>query len=296
MNKIANIGTYITRIENVIKTEVDQMVNYLVNEEHGHHLSSDILNTLQNREEYLEHNGDKIAKNTEMKKGKGGKPLKVSNKSLTFNIPKDYEASEQQAIDIQLKLFDFIKNMYKSKGFDFKDIDYFTNIHYQENKHINFILPYLDNNGYSIPFIKSKDILKEMASEFTKITDEVLGTQIENYQTATAALETAEKELENIENLTLEDISLLKVKYKDNKLLKRTYDYLYRLLNNPASKNQERLNATIDKLITNEEIPGEDLDELIKVINGTSGIANLPDAQYKALKAKRDKRNTNPKI
>jgi len=272
MNKINRLGTYVVRIENIKKNRTGEMIDYLLNGDHENHLDkSVILSSNNDRGKFVINNLEKVDKNTKRKKGKGGKPLSVSDKSLTFNIPKDYEASQDEVIEIQKRLYDHIRILYKENKINVKDIDFFTNIHYQENKHINFILPYLDQSGASIPFIKSTNhFLKPISKVFTQIVDSVLGTNIKTYKTELEKLEEF-NEIENldIEVLTLEEVQELKESVKDNKLLKRGYDYYYKILNGGNElKTIDRLINTTEKMKNDSKVSKEEYEEFIRHLRG----------------------------
>ena len=180
---ISNLKTYITKIENLEITKVKQYVNYLQNVEHGNHQDrTTILGQNINSEDYLFNSKMKIKKNKIDRKGKGGKPLKVSDKTLTFNIPPNYDCSKEQTLLIQSRLVEYFIKIYGKENYDLGD-DYFTNIHYQDNIHVNFIVPYLGRDGKTMRFVKPKKFLQEAAKEFTKIVDDVLNTNIKDYRT-----------------------------------------------------------------------------------------------------------------
>lgn len=274
MNKINRLGTYVVRIENIKLKRAAEMVDYLLNGDHKNHFDkSEIISTNLERGKFIVNNNEKIQRNKDKKKGKGGKPLSISDKSLTFNIPKDYEASQEQVIEIQKKLYEHIRELYKKNNVNVNDIDFFTNIHYQENKHINFILPYLDHSGASIPFIKSTNhFLKPISKVFTKIVDNVLGTNIKTYKTELDKLEELE-DIENLdfENLTLEEVQELKEQNKDNQLLKRGYDYMYKILNGSIElKTIDRLLNTLKKIEGDTKVTQEEKDLFIKHIRASN--------------------------
>lgn len=254
-NKINYLGTYIVRIENINVQRAEQYIEYLLNGDHNNHIDrTEIVNTIGVKDKYVVNNKMKILRNKQNKVGKGGKPLKVSDKSLTFNIPKDYECSEGDLITIQNLLFDFIKLMYKENNVEVEEVDFFTNIHNQENQHINFAIPYLDQKGKTIPFIKSNEHFhKQLAKRFTMVVDNVLGTNIKTYMTELDQMSKSEEIMDNLPNLELSEIQELKVKHKDNKLVKRTLDYVYKIINGvDNNKHIDNLLKTVDK-ITNSE-------------------------------------------
>ena len=181
---IKNLGTYYCKIKNIEKKELKQYMNYLLNDDHNNHQDTEVLNNTMNSEEirkYLIRSDLKIKTNTD--NYKKGVKLKVSEKSLTLNIPPSYKPSKKDLITIQEEMLVFIKNMYLEGGFDISE-DIFSNIHNQGNPHINCTLPYLDDNGKTIRLVKSRDFFfKKVAKHFTKIVDKTLNTNIKDYKT-----------------------------------------------------------------------------------------------------------------
>jgi hypothetical protein len=185
---IKNLGTYFCKIENINKNELRQYMDYLLNDDHDNHDTTEILGNSMDGveiEEYLIRNEMKIKTNDE--NYKKGVKLKVSDKSLTLNIPPTYAASESHLKTIQKEMLTFINELYLDNTLDgSKDMskDIFTNIHNQENQHINFTLPYLDNEGKTIRMIKSKRyFFQKIAKQFTKVVDKVLDKNIKEYKT-----------------------------------------------------------------------------------------------------------------
>lgn len=286
-NKINYLGTYIVRIENINVQRAEQYIEYLLNGDHDNHIDrTEIVNTIGEKDRYVVNNKLKILKNKENKRGKGGKPLKVSDKSLTFNIPKDYECSERDLIDIQTQLFNLIKNMYRENGVNVEEVDFFTNIHNQENKHINFAIPYLDQDGRSIPFIKSnRHFHKQLAKQFTWIVDNTLGTNIKTYMTEVDQMSKADEIMDNMATLELSEIEELKVKYKDNKLVKRALDYVYKIMNSTNNnKNIQRLLNTVEKIGNNGKLNEEEYEEFKKVMRKNGLLNALTEADRKKIK------------
>jgi len=293
INRIKNLGTYIVRIANIEKQRVEQYIDYLLNGDHDNHINkTEILNTIGDKDPFVINNKLKILKNKDSHKKKGGRPLKVSDKSLTFNIPKDYDCSEQQLIDIQMKMFEHIKKLYSDKNINVEAIDFFSNIHNQDNQHINMCIPYLDQNGKTIPFIKSNDLfLQAIAKHFTKVVDDTLGTNIMDYMTELDQMSRSEEIMENMDSLELSEIQELKVKHKDNKLVKRTLDYVYKIMNgvennNDIQKHIDNLLKTVDKVKVDKKITTEEYNDLAAAMRN-AGLLKFLDkiGKDKILKA-----------
>jgi hypothetical protein len=293
MNKIKNLGTYIVRIANIKKQRAEQYIDYLLNEDHDNHIGrTEILNTIGEKDPFVINNKLKLLKNKASHKKKGGRPLKVSDKSLTFNIPKDYDCSDEQLIEIQMEMFKHIRKLYIEKNIPIELVDFFTNIHNQKNKHINLVIPYLDQNGKIIPFIKSNDLfLQQVAKHFTKVVDDVLGTNIMDYMTELDQMAKSDEIMANIDTMTLSEIQELKKKHKDNKLVKRTLDYMFRILsgiekNEDVQKHINNLEKTISKVGKDKKLTKEEFEDFKRALQKSGLMGQLsPEGREKVLNA-----------
>jgi hypothetical protein len=249
---LSNLKTYITKIENIEKTRVNQYLDYLNNEEHSNHIGrTEIVGQMNDRQSFFDNNQKKIDRNVE--KTKRGVKLKYSNKSLTFNLPKDYETTEKDLKTIQNNLVDTLIGIYKENGVEVSKIDFYSNIHNQQNKHINFIIPYLDVNGKTIRFIKSKDnFYKRISNEFTKIVDNVLNTDIKQYITVEQKFDKVKSDnevLEQFEELLEMDFDLefvineieQLIQHTDSKPIKNFLRYNLRLQNGILENNKKKI-------------------------------------------------------
>jgi len=181
---IKNLGTYYCSIENIEKRDLKQYMNYLLSEKHENHEDTEILGNTMNNEEIEQYllRSDKYI-DTNINNNTRGVKLKVSEKSLVLTIPPSYNASREDCLFIQEEMFLFINNEYRNNQSD-RSEDIFSNIHYQDNPHINFTLPYLDKNGKTLRFVKSKTaFFKKIAKQFTKVVDKRLETNIKDYKT-----------------------------------------------------------------------------------------------------------------
>ena len=287
------LETYITRIENIKINTFKTMLNYLTDEKHNNHKNSHIISAFNNvdKSALIVNNKLKILANIKKQKLKGGRTLKISDKTLTFNIPKSYKANEKQLKNIQIRLYNFISGEYTRNNINVNKNDFFSNIHKQQNSHINFIIPYLDQNGKAIAFIKRKSFLKLVATAFTKIVDNELNTNIKTYISQTEELEKLEDFKESIEELTLTQLTQLKQEYKDQKLLKRFLDYAYKIKN----KQQKQLEYIKDadllfktmlaiKNSNKQQINKESRDLIVNVLKQLNLIKNLNTETHKILK------------
>lgn len=305
--KICRLGTYVVRMKNVnvrgSKT-AKFYINYLQNENHDNHEArTEIISNIGDGEKFLLLNDVKVYKNKQhRKKVNRGRPLKVTNKSLTFNIPVDYEVTHQNCIDIQLKMIEWVKDYYKRVGnYDLTDIEYFSNVHYQNNSHINLVIPYLGEDGKILPFIKTKKrFFNVLAKEFTKVTDNVLGTNIKTYMTGLEQLAKSEEIMANMDSLTLSELEELKVKHKDNKLVKRAVDYVYRFMNavdaneEVQAKHIDNINKTLGKIAKQDKsVSAEEFADLEDVMRKGGLFTKLSEEGKEFLKSQ--KPNPTPK-
>lgn len=342
------LETYITKIENVSKKRVLQMVNYLVSEIHSNHKNTNIINYVD-KTKFVLTNFEKIKLNGENRnnrKGPKGNELINSNKSLTFNFPVSYSPTKEQMEIVNKELLDFIIDLYSKNGVKISLEDIFYNFHFEKfkNRHINIITPTLDNLGNNLRFCNDENkFYKTLSKEFTSIVDKVMGTNIKNYisnptikqqEDKIKELEGKNKQLElnykkkvqrmkqniedsnktirknnqiieeqkkkyeseivslkgeneklaqeieetthimeNMDNLTLKDIQDLKEEKRGNKLLKRTYDYIYRYMSKKEQLENdlnilERIKSTIVKIQEDGVTDREELEEVLDILEG----------------------------
>lgn len=280
------LKTYITKIENINKYQVSKYLKYLLSNTHENHIGrTEIFNNSVDPKLFFMNNASKIRINNQLQKR--GRALKVSNKSLTFNIPKSYHVTKKDMIEIQSKLLNSILEYYKERNYNISGSEIFSNIHLQQNNHINFIIPILNHKTYkSMRFLKDRKFHSDMAKTFTKIVDNHLGTYIGNYNIENETIAFIEEE-EN-KNYTLEELSILKDKYKGRKLIKRFYDYIYRIKAKELqqiedSKTIDRLITTYTKILEDKDITQEEAKSLRKVLKGVELRKTLSKEQNSKL-------------
>lgn len=179
------LKNYTVRIKNVKCEKVSQILKYFNDNEHKNHTKKNTeIFELSNLEEFKELNKMKIEKNESNYKlnGKGGRKLSISNKSLTFNLPNNYNCSVEQIKEINTLLTQEIIKLYKTYNFEISTDEVYSVIHYQNNAHIHTLLPYLDKNGEVIRAIKSKNFLTELKLRFSVSVDKILGTDFKAYK------------------------------------------------------------------------------------------------------------------
>lgn len=268
---------------------LENYIDYLLNGDHDNHIDrTEILNTIGDKNKMIVDSRERVLKNVEhRKKVNRGRPLKVSHKSLTFNIPKDYEVSEEDCIAIQMSLIEMIKALYAKNGYELDSVEFFSNIHFQANKHINVVIPYLSPEGKILPFTKSrKRFFMFMAREFTKIVDNRLNTNINDYRTKQQQIQEADRILKNMGDLTLSEIQELKEIHKNNKLIKRALDYAYKIINAVGENKQksiDRLVNTIETISADGKVTEEEYAMLVKVLRNNGFLKGLTEDAKKKI-------------
>jgi len=178
------LENYVVKIKNVSVDKYKILVNYLTNGNHKNHENTKILNYGPEKNIFIDKLLRKKLKNeyNYAKNAKGGKKLKRIAKSLTFNIPKAYKPTEYETKIIFSKLLQKLSEYFKIYEINLELNDLFANIHYQENTHINMILPMIDNQGKNIRKFNQKAFLTQLKVMFTESVDLVLNKDITSYQ------------------------------------------------------------------------------------------------------------------
>jgi len=244
------LKNYTVRIKNVRVDKMKLIINYLHNDSHKNHTKKNTeIISISDRENFEKITSSKIEKNAQnyIRNGKGGKKLKVSSKSLTFNTPKNYACTEKQLKTINTKLNEEIIKLYKTYNVEITENEIYSVIHKQENSHIHTILPYLDIFGNCIRETKSKRFLHELKLRFTVVTDNVLGTSFKDYEKLSEA--------QNDNNRVIDYLNELKGFYEsylaleDSKYYKNQIVMIDRVL----KENPIEVNSDIEKITKNSE-------------------------------------------
>ena len=117
----------------------------------------------------------------------------------------------------------------------------------------------------------SEDCFQDLDFEQGKNKDKQ--KHIKNYGIVKEQLNNEVEELENeIENMTLEELQDLKIKYQNDKLKKRLVDYVYRFRKaeqeqKDNSKNMDRIISTWEKIQSDNLITPEEQKEFTKMLN-----------------------------
>ena len=302
MSKYFN--TYIVRIQNVEKEKVKQYINYLESETHSNHLDNTTISNNEIGGEYFLKINDKKIEDNKINYPEGRK-LKHSNKSLTFNIPKDYKTTIEDLKTIKENVFKELLDLYEENDIEVYRNDFFCNIHNQENSHINFVIPSLDHSGKSIRFIKSQDkFYKNIAAKFTVIVDKQLNTNFKTYKEELYEDKgIVEETLESVLNdtLNLEELEKGKLRNKDNKLIKRLFTYMIRLKKKQDqdiedNKTIENLKSTIKKVQEDGNITSEEEDMLWGHLRGLGLDRRMLGSKQKKTITKNRRLNGSDKI
>ena len=294
------LKTYITKIEGVQKYEVAQYLKYLISSTHKNHIGrTEILNNSQDARTWFKLNSENIRENIRLKQrikreGKRGwhNLLKESNKSLTFNIPISYNVSNEDIIFIQEELTKVLIKKYKQAGHKVSEEDFFSNIHNQQNKHINFLIPGIDKESKKvIKFIKEKGFRPFLAEDFTKIVDKRLGTNILNYDKENETTAQHIKEQEKILNgeYSLKDLEELAAKKYKNKMLKNLYKMFVRIKKEELetkenSKTSKRIENTLLKILRGEIATKEEKQQARDILGSLNMGKDLSEEVRNELK------------
>jgi hypothetical protein len=293
------LKSYITRIENIPIGEkgsskyIKNMVSYLMNENHENHIGrTEIFSTTVEPTIFFRRTLRRLRENANLKKRTVGRKSKKALKSLTFNVPISYEPTKEQMQEIQIQLFEEIMQLYHKKGHtevEFEDI--FSNIHIQQNNHINFLLPLIDpTTKKQMAFLGEQSFFFGIATTFTKITDKVLGTSFLQYTQRHEEETVAFIEREEDKEYSLEELTQLKEKYAKKPLIKRLYDYMYRIKAKEieaeeTTKDLQRLDKNLQKLLNGDKITKEEAYDLRVSIAGLKLRELLNSEQQKTLKS-----------
>jgi len=253
------LKNYTVKIKNVIVGKQNKMIDYLTNDKHKNHKQTTIKNVTEiDEENYKRILLQKVHQQelAYLKNAKGGRKLKRIAKSITFNLPKGYEATAEQVIEINLKLLEAFKILFEGHSIELDKNDLFSIIHYEEEKqdHVNFILPMIDNNGKNIRHFNTPAFTKQIKVLFTEIVDNVLKTDIKAYKTLTPEQQEHNSRLRDIERLKadyeamlLTDLNPKAISFIQNEIVKinRT------LKNNEPETIQDymaQLNKSVEKV------------------------------------------------
>ena len=244
------LKNYTVIIKNVAVGKTETLINYLKNDTHKNHTKHQTkIFAAGNEKEFLEIEKNKIFKNKEnyILNAKGGKKLKVINKSLTFNLPKNYKSvcSQEQIKKINEILLRQIKKIYADFGVEIDISEMFSVIHYQNNPHIHLILPYLNKKGETIRQIKPKGFTSRLKVLFSQITDKVLETNIKQYKKSDSEQNNNTKVKIDLENIKIWYQNLIRIDGTETTYYKNQIKSIKRMLEDIENVSNEDINKIV---------------------------------------------------
>lgn len=179
------IMNYVVRIKKVQVNKLRTLLNYLNNEKHKNHTKKNtVITELSNRENFNKIISGKLWKNAEsyIQNKKGGQKLKRIGKSLTFNIPPQFEFNEEISEDIYKQIIKGIIAVYNSYGYDIQEEEIYSVLHEQDNPHYHVFVPYLDMDGKTLLYTNHKKFLNELKLMWNEVMINAYGIDLEQYQ------------------------------------------------------------------------------------------------------------------
>ena len=220
------IKNYNVRIKNVKATRLVTFVKYLNNNKHKNHTKRNTqIIEYSNKNDFLASTKEKQLKNTlnYKKNKKGGRKLVVIGKSITFNIPKDFEFDINIGKEINQDINTKLKGLYNSYGYTLTDNEVYSVLHNQINPHFHFFIPYLTKGGKTLPFVKPSKFLGELKFLWNEIMIKHYGLTLEEYQPLTQENQEQNKNkryLEELKDFYINELEVANNKYIKNQLVK----------------------------------------------------------------------------
>ena len=249
------LKNYTVIVKNVKKDKHKNMLTYLSDDKHKNHTKNATeIYELSNANEFEKITKDKLKKNEENyynpdKGYRGGRKLKVVNKSFTFNLPKSYKeiASVEKCKEIDLKLKKAIIKIFIQLGIEINENELYSVLHYQDNPHIHLIIPYLDKEGNTIRAIKPKGFTSRLKILFSQVVDNVLNTDINNYKKLNQDENGQNRTIQAMEEIknwyqTIIKIDGIETKYYKNQIIS---------INRILKDNQEITKEQVNKINNN---------------------------------------------
>lgn len=289
------LKNYVVKVENITISERKKYIKYLESDKSKSHTNTKIININNKSEKDLElklmelihkNNVDYVAN------GKGGQKLKNIFKSITFNIPPDYNATEQQLISISKNLEKEIIEYYKLKNIEYDKESFFNIAHYQDNPHTHLLIPTIDKNGKNNRLLKNKSFLTLLKGIFIKIVDKELEKNIKDYKvevvphitkenTQTTITKTKAEYIEKYETIKEQneikmeqktktklemflDIELKRLQKEPNEKLEQYLKnfFTYQNRTNNALKEQNEILETIEKEMIENKVEIENIEKI----------------------------------
>ena len=244
------IMSYVVRMKNVRPNGLNRYINYLNNPNtKSHKEKNTVITELSNRDNFLKISSEKLWNNGEkyIKNGKGGRPLTRVSKSLTFNVPTQFEFNYNVGEDIFKDIIKGLKSLYNSYGHYISESEIYSVLHKQDNSHFHVIIPYLDMEGNTLLFTNNYRFEKELKMLWNEIIINTYGVSLEDYQ----PLEEQEhndnrRYLNELKEYYMNGFNVQEDKFIKNQVLK--IDRLLRLSNEELEKKNNKLQSLDNSL------------------------------------------------
>lgn len=256
------IMNYVVRIKKVEVSKLNTLLNYLNNENHKNHTKKNtVITELSNREIFQKITSDKLWKNAEsyIKNGKGGQKLKRIGKSLTFNIPPQFEFDHNTAATIHKDITKGIKDLYNTYGYNIEEEETYKVLHNQDNPHFHIFIPYLDRNGKTLLYTNKKKFLGELKLMWNEIMINTYGINLEQYQPLDQEEQNLNKNRRYLEQLKEYYFSEFDIEenYIKNQVLK--IDRLLRMNNEELDQEEKKIKTienSLEKILKKHKTKG----------------------------------------
>lgn len=179
------LKNYVVKCKNVNYDSFVKYINYLYSNDTKSHSNTNIINIENKTKEiFISDIIDLKAQNEKnyILNGKGGKKLQRIFKSLTFNIPKEYECNSQQLESIGEQLNEMIINHLKTMHISIDKKHLLSVGHNQSNNHIHTLIPTLNAFGENIRYLNEKKFTNILKVHFSDIVDNELKKDIKKYK------------------------------------------------------------------------------------------------------------------
>ncbi len=179
------IKNYVVGIRSVKAERLGTFINYLNSTTHKNHTKHNTeISEYSDRESFEALYADRLWKNAEafIKRARGGRRLKVIGKSLTFNIPPQFEFNKEIANDLSEDIINGLKKIYNSFGYELEENEIYYVLHNQRNPHFHFIVPYLDKSGTPLKDVKTKKFLSELKLLWNEVMINAYQIKLEEYK------------------------------------------------------------------------------------------------------------------
>lgn len=248
------LKNYTVIVKNVNIDKRNTILKYLTNKDHKNHKNNTEIFEYSDVKIFEKITNQKLKKNEEnyIINKKGGKKLKVVNKSLTFNLPKDYKkiATPEKCQEIYNQVIKKIIREYKAFGVEITEKELYGVLHYQNNPHIHLILPYLDMKGNTIREIKPKSFINRLKVIWSMSVDNVLNTAINDYKPLSKEEQAHNYKIRQLQDLKEWYITLQRIDNKETKYYTNQIKNIDRLLQDNKiieDKNIELLYKNMNK-------------------------------------------------